>query len=193
VRADSDETVVTLRVMAEADLTLVGAWLAQPHVARWWTTDTTAGAELDRYRARVRGDEPRTRMLVVVEGAAAVGWCQWYRWEDYPREATAMAARPGEVGIDYAIGEPTGLGRGVGTATIAALVAEARRHVPRCGVLVDPDASNLASRAVLERNGFALVAVRAVATEPSTAPRAIYRLAAGVPTTPGAEVPRRHA
>ena len=67
----------------------------------------------------------------------------------------------------------------MGTATVAALVAEARRHVTGCGVLVDPDASNLASRAVLERNGFSLVEVRGVAGGPDPSPRAIYRLAAG--------------
>ena len=171
--------MVTLRAMEEADLGLVGAWLVRPHVARWWTQDTTAAATLDRFRARVLGDESRTRMLVIVEDHDAVGWCQWYRWEDYPDEAAAMGAHPGEVGIDYAIGEPACLGRGVGTATIAALVAEVQRHVPACGVLVDPDAANLASRAVLESNGFSLVELRVVATEPGSSPRAIYRLAAG--------------
>ena len=165
--------------MDESDLALVEAWLDHEHVARWWIPDTTVAATLDRLRARVLGDDSRTRMLVIIVENDPVGWCQWYRWEDYPEEAAAMGARPGEVGVDYAIGEPAYLGRGVGTAAIAALVAEARRHVGACGVLVDPDAANLASRAVLERNGFSLVEVRVVATEPGRSPKAIYRLATG--------------
>ena len=59
---------------------------------------------------------------------------------------------------------------------IAALVAEARRHHPGSGVLTAPDAGNTASRRVLEKNGFELVAVRPVATEPTDAPMAIYQL-----------------
>jgi predicted acetyltransferase len=45
-------------------------------------------------------------------------------------------------------------------------------------MLVGPDAANTASRRVLEKNGFELVEIRPVATEPSDAPIAIYRLAA---------------
>jgi RimJ/RimL family protein N-acetyltransferase len=46
------------------------------------------------------------------------------------------------------------------------------------GVLTAPDAANAASRRVLEKNGFELVAVRPVATEPTNAPLATNRLAA---------------
>jgi RimJ/RimL family protein N-acetyltransferase len=66
-------------------------------------------------------------MLMVTWDGAGIGWCQWYRWADYPAEAAAAAA-------------------------------------------------NAASRRVPEKNGFALVAVRPVATEPIDAPMALYRL-----------------
>lgn len=59
---------------------------------------------------------------------------------------------------------------------IAALVREVHRHHPGCGVIADPNAENVASRRVLERNGFTLITVQAVATEPTDAPVAIYRL-----------------
>jgi RimJ/RimL family protein N-acetyltransferase len=78
--------------------------------------------------------------------------------------------------MDYAIGDPAWIGRGTGTELIAVLVTEIRRHHPSAGMLVGPDAANTASRRVLEKNGFELVAVRPVATEPSDAPIAIYRL-----------------
>ncbi len=70
-------------------------------------------------------------------------------------------------------------GSGAGQAQlISVLVAEIGRHHPGAGVLVGPDAANTASRRVLEKNGFELVAVRPVATEPGDAPIAIYRLPA---------------
>ena len=50
-------------------------------------------------------------------------------------------------------------------------------------MIVDPDARNAASRAVLERNGFSLIAVRPVASELNNNPMAIYRLAGTAVTT----------
>lgn len=88
-----------------------------------------------------------------------------------------MVARTGEIGIDYAIGDPAWTGRGAGTMLVAALVAAARRDHPGAGILAAPDAANLASRRVLEKTGFELVAVRPVETEPAQAPMAIYCLA----------------
>jgi Acetyltransferase (GNAT) domain len=93
--------------MTEEDLPAVEAWLRLSHVARWWTPDTAAGAEIAEYRERVRQDsKSATYMLVVTLGSTPVGWCQWYRWADYPADAEAMSARDAEIGIDYAIGDP---------------------------------------------------------------------------------------
>lgn len=169
---------LSLRPMTKHDLAVIRAWLDLPHVARWWTPDTTADAEVADYAQRLTGEgDSHTVMLTVSEGTRPVGWCQWYWWQDYPDEATAMDARAGEAGIDYAIGDPARIGRGVGTGLIAALVSEVRRHRAGAGVLTGPDAANIASRRVLEKNGFCLVAVRRVVTEPTDRPMAIYRLA----------------
>ena len=115
-------------------------------------------------------------MLTVTLDSTPAGWCQWYLWADYPADAEAIGARDGEIGIDYAIGDPAQVGWGVGTTLIATLVTEIRRRHPGAGILADPDAANMASRRVLEKNGFHLTAVRPVATEASDAPMAIYRL-----------------
>lgn len=168
-----------LRPMREDDLPAIEAWLRLPHVARWWTPETTVEALISQYVQRIRGErDTETIMLMVTEDGSAIGWCQWYRWADYPAEAAAMEARDGEVGIDYAIGEPSRIGCGLGSQLIAALVAEVRRHISGAGLLVGPDAENSVSRRVLEKNAFELVAVRPVATEPNDRPMAIYRLPA---------------
>jgi aminoglycoside 6'-N-acetyltransferase len=176
--------VIELRPLTADELPLVAKWLREPHVARWWLLGTTAEAELEEMHALVAGTNDRaTRLLTVLErggphldAAVRIGWCQWYPYDSYPVEAEAIGARPGDCGIDYAIGDPAAIGRGCGTQLIAALVDEVRRHHPACGVIVDPDARNTASRRVLERNGFSLRAVRALSTEPSDNPVAIYRL-----------------
>jgi aminoglycoside 6'-N-acetyltransferase len=140
----------------------------------------------------VRVAEPAgsaTRLLTILERsgpqleiAVRIGWCQWYPYDAYPAEAAAIGARAGDCGLDYAIGDPAAIGRGLGTELVAALVDEVRRHHPGCGVIVDPDAMNLPSRRVLERNGFSLITVRAVATEPTDDPVATYRLCTGEPS-----------
>ena len=173
--------MIELRTMTEADLPLIRDWLQQPHVARWGPQDDPAEEELEQYRQRLTGEvDDGTRLLMVVErGRGAIGWCQWYRWEDTPDEARELGALPGECGFDYAIGDPTAIGRGLGTEMNAVLVNEIREHHPGCGLIVEPDAANVASRRVLERNGFELVDVRPLAFEPDDRPMAIYRKAGG--------------
>ena len=175
--------------MTNADLAQVEAWLRQPHVARWWASGTTVEAQMEKYRRRVAEEDTATVMLMVTEDGRPVGWCQWYRWDRHPEAADAIGALPGEVGVDYAIGEPGAIGRGLGTEMIAALVAEVCRHHPGAGVLVDPEAANRASRRVLEANGFSLVAIRPVEGEPTEGPMAIYRLPGSPVSATGGQSP----
>jgi aminoglycoside 6'-N-acetyltransferase len=112
-------------------------------------------------------------MLLVTLGGKPIGWCQWYRWADYPAEAAAIAVGDGEAGIDYAIGEPAWTGHGNGTVLIGVLVAEVRRHFLGGGLRTAPEAANAPSRRVLEKSSFQLVTVRAIpgSRRPETADR----------------------
>jgi aminoglycoside 6'-N-acetyltransferase len=142
--------VIELRPLVADDLPFVAGWLRQPHVARWWLAGTTAEAELDEVAARVaESASSATRLLAILERSrhdletpVCIGWCQWYAYDAYPAEADAIGARAGDCGIDYAIGDPAAIGRGLGTELIAALVGEVRRYHPGCGVIADPDATN---------------------------------------------------
>lgn len=166
---------VGLRPMTEADLPVVEAWLRLDHIARWWTPESTPEEEVAQYARCISGADPTIVLMVEAEGRS-IGWSQWYRWADYAAEAEAMDALPGEVGFDYAIGDPRAVGRGLGTEMIAALVRWIRAAQPQAGLLVAPEAGNAPSRRVLEKNGFQLVSVRPVSTEPHQRPMAIYRL-----------------
>lgn len=168
--------VVTLRQMREADLQLVEGWLLERHVARWYLQGTTLEQELADCRESLRGEQP-THLYVVEDDGQPIGWCQWYRCDDYPEHAAAVGADAGDVGIDYAIGEPSQVGIGRGTELVAALVALVRAVDPSAGLIADPDATNLGSRRVLEKNGFVMVGEHPVPTEAVTSPMAIYRLA----------------
>ncbi|HEX2307014.1 MAG TPA: GNAT family N-acetyltransferase [Jatrophihabitantaceae bacterium] len=169
--------MISLRPMTLDDLPLVRRWLDQPHVARWWLSGTTIEAELDSYARAIRGDDP-TFMRIATRAGEPVGFGQWYAWRDYPKDADGVGARPGDCGIDYALGEAAVVGSGAGTELVAALVADVRRHRPDAGIITDPEATNHPSRRVLEKNGFTLVAERPVPSELVDLPMAIYRLAA---------------
>jgi aminoglycoside 6'-N-acetyltransferase len=162
---------VALRPMTEADLPLVADWLLTPHVAHWWTEDPAD--EIADYRRCINGEEPTRALMIFLDGSP-VGWCQWYRWADYP-EAAEYNAGAEDVGMDYAIGEATLVGRGVGTSMIAALLADIRGALPDAPVLVAVDAHNISSRRVLEKNGFVLAGLRDIPSEPEDL-SALYRL-----------------
>ena len=170
--------MLTLRGLSLGDLDLVVSWLEQPHVARWWLAGSTVSDELADLRESVLGDQP-TFALLALEDGRPVGWGQWYRCDAYPDHEAGVGARPGDVGIDYALGDPAAICRGLGTALVGALVDAARSSHPRAGVVADPDAENWASRRVLEKNGFALLSVRKIPSEPVDSPMAVYRLPAG--------------
>ncbi|HWF15523.1 MAG TPA: GNAT family N-acetyltransferase [Acidimicrobiales bacterium] len=170
--------MVTLRPMQLDDLGLVRHWLAEPHVARWFLAGSSLERELEDIRLSVTGAQP-VHLLVALDDDRPIGWCQWYVCEDNLEWSAEIGAAPGDVGVDYAIGEPTSVGRGLGTDLIAALVAFVRAERSEdCVVMADPEAHNVASRRVLEKNGFELVAEKAMACEPTDDPMAIYRLAA---------------
>jgi aminoglycoside 6'-N-acetyltransferase len=167
---------LVFRAMREADLELVEGWLREPHVAKWYLAGSTLRDQLDELRESVVGKQP-THVLLVLEGQHPIGWCQWYRCRDYPDHAAAVGAAPEDIGVDYAIGDAARVGTGVGTALIAELVASLWKEHPRAGLIADPEADNLASRRVLEKNGFQLVREARLATEPTDTVMAIYRLA----------------
>ena len=166
---------LTFRSMQEADLELVRIWLALPHVATWYLAGSTLEEELDELRQCIACEQP-TYALMVLERGQPIGWCQWYMCADYPDHAAGVGAEPGDIGVDFAIGDPARVGKGVGTSLIAALVAYVSERHPAAGFVADPEATNHASRRVLEKNGFELVREGTIASEPTAATMAIYRL-----------------
>lgn len=167
--------MLTLEPMRTTDLDLVTAWLNAPEVGRWYLVGSTIAKEIDELHRCIVDIEPTT-VLLVLERGKPIGWCQWYLCRDYPDHAREVGAEPDDTGIDYAIGDPARHGEGVGTALIATLVTHIRQRHPRAGVIADPEASNTASRRVLEKNGFRLLDERSLTSEPTAAPMAIYRL-----------------
>ncbi|MGW2712055.1 GNAT family N-acetyltransferase [Streptomyces sp. NPDC001356] len=155
--------MITWRRVREQDFPLLGMWLEQPHVKRWWNHGTTAEEVARDFGPAARGQEPSEDLLALLEGRP-VGLVQRSRLLDYPEYLAELAALvpvpDGAMTIDYLVGDPRRTGRGVGTAMIRAVIARTWQEHPAAPcVLVPVVAANRASWRALERAGFRRVAV----------------------------------
>ncbi|WP_416958104.1 GNAT family N-acetyltransferase [Nocardioides sp. T5] len=146
---------VDLRAMTRGDLPALTRWLQEPHVQRWWHNDgePTADRVVAAYGPRVDGTTP-TRMWVVEVNGRSVGFVQDYRIRDYPGFAL-LTSDPDAIGVDYAIGEPGWVGRGLGARVLWAWMRGAHRRFPGAtSYFAAPDHANAASLRILDKAGF---------------------------------------
>ncbi|MCB5169485.1 acetyltransferase [Streptomyces bambusae] len=151
--------MITWRRVTEADFPLLGNWLAQPHVARWWHHDPSPEAVQRDFGPAARGLEPSEDLLVLLDGEP-VGLVQRCRFADYPGYRDELAAAgvdvpDGAVTVDYLIGDPAATGRGLGTRIIRAVVAATWADHPDAPAVVVPvHAANRGSWRALEKAGL---------------------------------------
>ncbi len=140
--------VYDFRPVAPADFARLSAWLAEPHVARWWGDAATGVARIEAHTAPT---DPVDPFIVLIDGKP-VGYIQAYdphKEPDHPyRDQPA-----GTIGIDITIGEPDFVGKGHGPRIIDAFV----RRLFAAGasrIVIDPDPANAAAIRANEKAGF---------------------------------------
>jgi aminoglycoside 6'-N-acetyltransferase len=153
---------VEFRRVTRADFPLLARWLATPPVVRWWHHEWTPEAVERDFGPSVDGTEPNQDWLALVDGAP-VGLVQRSLVVAYPENladfSSLVEVPEGAVTLDYLLGEPASLGRGLGTAMIAAMVERTWADFPDAPtVLVSVVAANVASWRALEKAGFRRVA-----------------------------------
>ncbi len=153
---------ITFTPIARADLPLIGAWLAEPHVARWWADEHTPQAIERDYGPVVDGVDPWAEIFIVHGSSGPFGLIQRYPLSTDPDGMRALAAilpvSADDRSIDYLIGRPDHVGRGVGTAMIRAFTDLLWADHPDAARIVVPvHARNIASRRVLEKAGYRVV------------------------------------
>jgi len=153
---------ISFRRASRGDFALLRRWLAEPHVARWWNQESSAEAIERDFGPSADGDEPNEDHLVLLDGAP-IGLIQCSRYADhakYRAELTPLVEVPqGAVSVDYLIGDPTLVGRGLGTAMLDGFVERIWSADPGASCVIVPVCSaNEASWRALQSVGFRLVA-----------------------------------
>ena len=152
----------SFRRLTREDFDLLAEWLAEPHVHEWWNHEFTPDALDSEFGPTADGDEPAEDYVVLLDGEP-VGVVQYCHFVDYPEYVEEMAdvypVGEGAVSIDYLIGDPDRVGRGVGTAMILAFVERIWVRDERATHVVVPvNSANERSWRALLGAGFRLVA-----------------------------------
>ncbi len=136
------------RAVTEADLPLLAAWLAEPHVAQWWDE----GPEASLAEIREAMEDISTEPLIVELDGRPIAYLQSYDphlEDDHPYQDQPH----GTLGLDLSIGPPDLVGIGHGSAMLAQFVELLfEEGTPR--VIIDPDPTNTRAIRAYEKAGF---------------------------------------
>ncbi|WP_218025880.1 GNAT family N-acetyltransferase [Nocardia miyunensis] len=154
--------VFTWRRLTAADFPLLCGWLAQPHVHRWWNHEFTPEAVERDFGPCMRGEEPGEDLLIFAD-AEPIGLIQRCRLTDFPEyleDLVKLITVPTEAAsLDYFIGDPERVGRGLGSAMIRAMIAATWLEYPLADRIIVPvAAANRPSWRALEKAGMRRIA-----------------------------------
>jgi RimJ/RimL family protein N-acetyltransferase len=139
-------------------------------VRRWWADpprDTYPEDELEKYRARIRGEDLDSEIFFIRRRGRPIGFIQCYRIDDHDEYGTALALDVPAAGMDVFIGEPAEIGKGRGPALIRAFLRDvvfARYDVAEC--VIGPSVKNTSAIRAYEKAGFAWFKDASVPDEP---------------------------
>lgn len=152
----------TFRRVGREDFTLLGRWLAEPHVLRWWNQQCTPEAVERDFGPIVDGVEPSEDHLGLLDGRP-LGLVQFSMYASYPEYRDELVpyldVPVGAASVDYLIGDPELVGRGFGTAMIEAFCRRIWTANPAATCVIVPvNSANEASWRMLQRAGFWIAA-----------------------------------
>jgi hypothetical protein len=141
---------VRLRPLGEADAAPFASWLRQPHVRRWW-----GGAEETERKLAAARD--RLRRTIIEADGTPVGLLVWGHPTREELDEAGLAEVPESViDVDVMIGEPAALGRGIGSAALRLLAAQALADPAVPYLIAAAAAGNDASLRAFVKAGFAI-------------------------------------
>ena len=127
---------------------MVGEWLAQPHVQRWWGDPNH---EMALIREGLVGGE--VEAFIVHADGRPVGYVQSWHPANYEEIGWGRLVGDATVGIDIFVGPADALGKGLGALIVEAF---ARKLLGEGAlrVIIDPDAENARAIGAYTKAGF---------------------------------------
>ncbi|CAM2858406.1 GNAT family N-acetyltransferase [Actinomyces slackii] len=150
---------VNLRSATLADMPLVERWFRAEHVRPFWSQDLDA--DLADVGSELASGGPTSYFIALLDGTP-VGFVFYYRLRDYPEYAkelteAGVGVHDGDWSLDYLIGEPHALGRGVADAMLRLAIGDLwRAQTASTRLVVAVNVANRSSWRLLERVGFAI-------------------------------------
>jgi aminoglycoside 6'-N-acetyltransferase len=141
-------SALAFQAFTRGDRPMLAAWLAEPHVRRWYGRTGL----LDHVDGFIDADwiDP----LVMLSDGRPVGYLQAYRPHDYAAEPHPYRDLPkGAVGIDMLIGDPAMAGRGLGPRFCEAFAQTALVRGRPC-LFADPHPDNRIGVRAYGKAGF---------------------------------------
>ena len=134
------------------DVALVHRWMNTEHVAAKWQQDWS----LARWHGELAEQLDGTHSVpcLVDRAGSALAYVELYR---VVRDtlASCYSYDPHDVGVHIAIGEPAGVGHGLGSSLLRELARAVLAADPRClRVVAEPDVHNTASVRAFEKAGY---------------------------------------
>jgi RimJ/RimL family protein N-acetyltransferase len=149
----NETTPWTFRPLTASDLPMLYEWLRRPHVAQWWPTPELYADVVEEFRDHLDPSHSTRGHVALFHGQPA-GFIQSYHaagsgdgwWED--------ETDPGARGIDQFLADEDKLGRGLGSAMIAAFVDRLFEDPAVTVVQTDPSPDNERAIRAYRRAGF---------------------------------------
>ncbi len=141
-----------------ADIAMLTAWRAEPHVRAWWHPDRpppTFDEVAATYGPRTHPSSPTTPCVIELDDRP-VGYIQFYRWAAFADEADAMNIEYDEdtFGLDVMIGEAGSMDRGIGSRAVALLSRHLEDDRNATRIALTTDVENLRAQRAYEKAGF---------------------------------------
>lgn len=139
-----------LRQLCNEDVALFEKWLYIPHVEKWYHEPLDWIDEVQK-----RNDEFSFlhHFIAEVEGKP-IGFCQYYEYRHSGEDWHGNTDTNGTYSIDYLIGDPKYLGKGLGKGIIQILIEKIKLQNNAKRIIVQPEQENKASCNTLLSCGF---------------------------------------
>jgi Acetyltransferases, including N-acetylases of ribosomal proteins len=147
--------MITFREINMEDIPLIHAWFNEPHVQEFYSLRSwTENEVLDKLLPMIKRKKPLYGYLALMSGVP-VGYLQYCAVKDFPwpkQDFDPSIVNRG-AGVDFFIGDPTLIGKGLGPKIMARFLDTVIwPHFKFC--VVDPDVKNLPSVRMFEKCGF---------------------------------------